>query len=38
LEKDSDGEDILVDIEAEDEWEKVAQAYEDLLEDESEDE
>jgi putative Holliday junction resolvase len=36
LEKDADGDDILVDIDAEDEWEKVAQAYEDLLEEDPE--
>ncbi len=36
LEKDADGDDILVDIDAEDEWEKVAQAYEELLEEDPE--
>lgn len=36
LEKDSDGDDVLVDIESEEEWEQVAQAYEELLDDEEE--
>lgn len=36
LEKDADGDDVLVDIESEEEWEQVAQAYEDLLDDEGE--
>ena len=35
LEKDADGDDVLVDIESEEEWEQVAQAYEELLDDES---
>ncbi|MCY0877758.1 MAG: Holliday junction resolvase RuvX [Firmicutes bacterium] len=34
LEKDADGDDVLVDIESEEEWEHVAQAYEELLDDE----
>ncbi len=34
LEKDADGDDVLVDIESEEEWEQVAQAYEELLDDE----
>ena len=37
LEKDTDGDDVLVDIESESEWDKVAQAYEELL-DEDDDE
>lgn len=36
LEKDADGDDVLVDIESEEEWEQVAQAYEELLDDEGE--
>ncbi len=34
LEKDADGDDVLVNIESEEEWEQVAQAYEELLDDE----
>lgn len=34
LEKDADGDDVLVDIDSEEEWEQVAQAYEELLDDE----
>ncbi len=34
LEKDADGDDVLTDIESEEEWEQVAQAYEELLDDE----
>ncbi|MBX5466494.1 MAG: DUF1292 domain-containing protein [Firmicutes bacterium] len=34
VEQDADGDDILVDIESEEEWERVAQAYEDLLDEE----
>ena len=34
LEKDSAGGDVLTDIESEEEWEQVAQAYEELLDDE----
>jgi putative Holliday junction resolvase len=37
LEKDADGDDILVDIDSEQEWEQVAQAYEELLEEDTED-
>lgn len=37
LEKDADGDDLLVDIESEEEWERVAQAYEQLLDEEDED-
>lgn len=36
LEKDADGDDVLADIESEEEWEQVAQAYEELLDDEGE--
>lgn len=36
LDKDTDGDDVLVDIESEEEWEQVAQAYEELLDDEGE--
>lgn len=36
LEKDADGDDVLVDIDSEEEWEQVAQAYEELLDDEGE--
>lgn len=38
VEQDADGEDILVDIESEEEWERVAQAYEDLLDEEDSEE
>lgn len=36
LEKDPEGDDMLVDIESEEEWEEVAQAYEKLLDEETE--
>jgi len=36
LEKDGDGDDVLVDIESEEEWETVAQAYEELLDEDAE--
>lgn len=36
LDRDGDGDDVLVDIESEEEWEQVAQAYEELLDDEDE--
>ncbi|CAB1128953.1 pre-16S ribosomal RNA maturation enzyme (modular protein) [Candidatus Hydrogenisulfobacillus filiaventi] len=36
LEKDADGDDILVDIDDEAEWEKVAQVYENMLDEEEE--
>ncbi len=34
VESDEDGEDVLVEIEDEDEWERVAQAWEEIAEDE----
>jgi putative Holliday junction resolvase len=36
LEKDAEGDDILVDIDSEQEWEQVAQAYEELLDEDTE--